>query len=196
MSLALVLGWAPSANATPVFVATLTGANEFPANTSPATGNARVSFNPVTNQMHVHVDFSGLLGNTTASHIHCCTANPFDITQTAQVATAVPFFPGFPIGVTAGSYDQTFDMSLLSSYNPAFVTAHGGTALSAEAFLFQGILAGKAYLNVHSSFRTGGEIRGFLAVPEPGTMAMFLAGLLGMVTVGWRRRRQQPARIS
>jgi hypothetical protein len=32
----------------------------------------------------------------------------------------------------------------LSSYNPAFVAANGGTAASAEAVLLAGMIAGKA----------------------------------------------------
>ena len=192
LSLALVLGWAPGANAT-VFFTTLTGPKESPPNASAGIGNARVSFDPVTNQMRVEVDFSGLTGTTTASHIHCCTALPG--VGTAGVATQVPLFTGFPTGVTAGSYDHTFDMSLAASYNPAFIASHGATVVSAEAALYAGLLADKAYLNIHTTFKPGGEIRGFL-VPEPGTMALFVAGLLGMVTIGWRRRKQQPARIS
>jgi hypothetical protein len=48
------------------------------------------------------------------------------------------------------------------SYNPAFVTANGGTAASAEATLFTGIMAGHAYLNIHTTMFPGGEIEGFL----------------------------------
>ena len=53
-------------------------------------------------------------------------------------------------------------MTLASSYNPAFVTAHGGTVAGAEADLLAGLKAGQAYLNIHSSTFPGGEIRGFL----------------------------------
>lgn len=195
LSVALVLGWASAANATNFF-AHLSGGIEVPPNASLGTGTAHVSFDPVTNLMRVQVDFSGLTGFTTASHIHCCTADPFNVLQTAGVATTTPTFPGFPLGVKSGTFDQTFDMSLASSYNPAFVTANGNSVATAEAVLFAGMLAGKTYLNVHSDFAPRGEIRGFLAVPEPGTMVLFMAGLLGMVTIGWRRRVRQPARIS
>ena len=46
---------------------------------------------------------------------------------TLTVATGVPTFLGFPTGVTNGYYDHTFDLTLASSFNPAYVTANGGT---------------------------------------------------------------------
>ena len=110
--------------------------------------------------MRVQTNFSGLLAGVTAAHIHAPTAVPG--TGTAGVATSVPTFPGFPSGVTAGTYDRTFDMLLSSSYNPSFVTNNGGTTASAFAALRAAISAGRAYLNIHSSMFPGGEIRGFL----------------------------------
>jgi len=138
----------------------MTGPNEEPPNTSTGNGNAIITFDPTTHTMRVTMWFSNLVAPTTASHIHCCTATPG--AGTAMVATAVPTFPGFPLGVTFGSYDQTFDTSQASTYNPAFITANGGTVAGAEAALYAGILAGKAYLNIHSTQFPGGEIRGFL----------------------------------
>src|SRR5262249_10918988 len=73
-----------------------------------------------------------------------------------------PTFTGFPLGVTSGTYDHTFDTLSASSYNPAYVTAHGGTAAGAEAALAACLSAGGAYLNIHSTVDPGGEIRGFL----------------------------------
>jgi hypothetical protein len=141
-----------------VFTAALDGASQSPPVASPGTGNTTVTWNTATNEMTVDVTFSDLTTPTTASHIHCCVVAPGN----TGVATAVPTFPGFPLGVTSGTYSQTFDMTDTASYNPAFVTAHGGTAASAEAALLAGIQAGQAYLNIHTMMFPGGEIRGFL----------------------------------
>jgi hypothetical protein len=110
--------------------------------------------------MRVQASFSGLLANVTNAHIHAPTAVAGQ--GPAGVATTLPTFPGFPSGATAGTYDQTFDMLLATSYNPAFVTNNGGTPATAFAALKTAIADGKAYLNIHSTMFPGGEIRGFL----------------------------------
>lgn len=46
------------------------------------------------------------------------------------------------LAATSGTYMKTFDLALLSSYNPAFVTANGGTVGSAGSAFF-GRPAGK-----------------------------------------------------
>ena len=159
---------------------TMTGPGESPPNASPGTGFAVITIDTTANILNIVSDtFSGLLGTTTASHIHCCTAVPG--AGTAGVATQVPYFTGFPIGVTSGSYSMSFDMTQAASWNAAFVTAHGGTPAGAEAALAAGAAAGDAYLNIHSTVVPGGEIRGFLQpVPEPGTMALAIAALAGI----------------
>jgi hypothetical protein len=131
---------------------------------SSATGTGLVTWDTVTNQMTVAVVFSGLTTPNTNAHIHCCVDPP----GTAGVATTVPTFTGFPTGTTSGTYFHEFDMSSLTSFNPAFVAAHGGTAASAAADLFAGLQAGRAYLNIHTSMFLGGEMRGFLLSTTPG----------------------------
>ena len=178
----------PTAHATLFqYQAFLSGPNESPSNASPGTGFAEVDYNDALHTLHVHVDFSGLLGTTTASHIHAATASPG--TGTADVATTTPTFAGFPIGVTAGTYDNTLDLTLASSYKAAFVTANGGTTATAETALAADIAAGEAYLNIHTLAFPSGEIRGFL-VPEPSTLA--LVGI-GGGAVAWVARRRKGA---
>jgi len=52
------------------FFANLDGPSEVPPNASPATGLATLVLNDATLMMTYQLDYSGLLGPTTASHIH------------------------------------------------------------------------------------------------------------------------------
>ena len=106
------------------------------------------------------------------------------------MATQTPTFSLFPLGVTSGNLDQTLDTSLASALNPAFVTLVGGVA-AAEATLFAGLLAGKAYFNIHTSTSGGGEIRGFLQeTPLPAALPLFATGLGALGLLTWRRKRK------
>lgn len=187
--LVLSLASALAASAAPiVYTAVLNGANESPPNASPATGFTTVTFDLAAHTMRVQVSFSGLQGTTTASHIHSPTAVPG--AGTAGVATTTPTFPNFPLGVTSGTYDMTFDTSLASSYNPAFVTANGNSVAAAELALSNSLAAGTAYLNIHTTQVPGGEIRGFLTVPDTFSnwwAALPFAALL--LTAHMRRKR-------
>jgi hypothetical protein len=182
---AFVLGQAASAGII-TYDTELLGSLESPPNASPGIGFATVTINTIAQTMEVNVVFSGLLGLSTASHIHCCTAAPG--TGTAGVATTTPTFPGFPLGVTAGTYDMVFDLTSAATYNPAFVASNGGTVAGAEAALLAAMAADETYLNIHSTVVPGGEIRGFLAAaPEPATILMAGAALAGLAIL--RRKR-------
>ena len=164
------------------FTANLTGSLEVPPSGSSGTGSATVVIDTVLNTMQVNVTFSGLSSGTTASHIHCCLASPFLTGKSVGVATAVPTFTGFPLGVTSGTYSHLFDLTLASSYNPAFVTAEGGVISGAEAALLLGIESGETYLNIHTTTFPGGEIRGFLVpTPEPSTIFLLGSGLVALI---------------
>lgn len=171
-----------------VFTGNLTGTQEFPPNASPGTGLATITIDDVTRSMIVDVSWSGLLSPTTVAHIHCC-AGPG---ATAIPATSVPTFPGFPPGVTSGTFNATFDLDTAGLINPAFVSANGATIpLAFDAFL-NGLFAGNAYFNIHTQQFPGGEIRGQLtrAVPEPSTWAMMLFGFAAVGLTMRRARRR------
>jgi len=165
-----------------VYTTSLSGPNEAPPNNSPGTGTSTVTVDLDLLTMRVEVQFQGLLGNVTACHIHGPTL--VALQGTAGVMTPVPSFPGFPHGGTSGVYDQTFDLTQASTYNPAFVTASGGTIAQAMNRLLLALDEDKSYVNIHTNQFPGGEIRGFL-IPTPGAMAMF--ALCGLAAA--RRRR-------
>jgi len=167
-----------------VYGTSLLGSSEVPPTGSAGTGTGFVTIDTVMQTLNVNVTFSGLGSGTTASHIHCCAP----VGVNAIVATTTPTFPGFPLGVTSGTYNMTFDLTMSSTYNSAFVSANGGTVASAESTLLAGLAAGQTYLNIHTTNFGGGEIRGQLAVvPEPATWILTGAALAGLVAA--RRKK-------
>lgn len=164
----------------------LSAANENPTNPSTATGSAFVTVDTVALTITFNVVFSGLTGNDTAAHIHCCVAQGGN----TGVATAIPALPGFPLGVTSGLFDGAmFSLLDASFYNPSFITINGGTVASAEPVFLAGLLSDQAYFNIHTPNNPGGEIRAFLIpVPEPASVYPAALTLLGLAAM--RRRRK------
>src|SRR6266481_9122283 len=128
----------PAAHAIPItFVGSLTGANEVPPVPSPGTGIATVVLDPTAQTIQINATFSSLTSNDTAAHIHCCAP----LGTNAGVATTVPAFPGFPLGVTSGTYSSVvFDLTQPSIFYPAFLPLRGGAVPLAWASLIPVIL--------------------------------------------------------
>ncbi len=164
----------------------LSGLAEVPPVTTAGTGAASFVLDTTAHTLEGHIVFSGLNSNTTAAHIHCCLASPF-LVANVGVATVVPAFPGFPLGVTSGTNDFLLNLASATAYNPAFITAQGSLA-NAEAAFTAGLISGRTYLNIHTTTSPGGEIRGFV-VPEPMTASLLALGFAAAGFVSRRRKR-------
>ena len=140
-----------SASAATIFTATLLGANEVPPRVTPGFGFATVVLNDAETMIQVDVSFEDLITPNQAAHIHCCTP------PGANAPVRVDFAPDFPSGQTSGVFSKMY-------------------AIPSAEFL-AGLKGGLTYVNIHTPTWPGGEIRGQLnQVPEPGTMALALAG--------------------
>jgi hypothetical protein len=183
---ALVLS-SPALAATFIFTAPLTP--EVPGATG--SGSAQVTFDTDAQTLAITTNWTGLSGQTTVAHIHCCVTAP----GTAGVAATPPTLPGFPTDVSSGTYSTVLDLSSVTTYSANFFTNFGGgTVEGSQAALLNGLQTETAYLNIHTHIFPAGEIRGFLSpVPEPSTWAMML---IGFGAVGFRMRRRQKLTVS
>jgi len=108
-----------------------------PPTTSPAKGNATVTYDAATKTVTWEGEFSGLSGPATAAHIH----GPAEAGKNAGVI--VP----------------------LSQQGAPFTSPFKGSATLADekaAALAAALSSGQAYVNVHTEANKGGEIRGQL----------------------------------
>ncbi len=142
----------------------------------PGTGGERgagISFNDVSLVLSIDIgwgsgnSFTDLSSNVTGGHIHGPTASSGTaaFTQDASILVGLDSLAGWNSSRTAGGFTGT-------------VTLNSTQAAQ--------LLAGRFYINVHTSTNSGGEIRGNLvAVPEPSSAMLCLAASGLLVT---RRR--------
>ena len=132
------------------YTATLSGATEVPVRQSNGTGTWTGVLDPNTNVMTYTLTFTGLTTNSTGAHIHAQS----DATTNSNVVLNFQTFAGattaFAPGATSGSAAGTVNMA------GGTVT---GLTITGDS-LRKAMDAGMAYVNVHSSQFTGGEIRG------------------------------------
>jgi CHRD domain-containing protein/PEP-CTERM motif-containing protein len=158
-----------------------------------------VVLDPTAQTIEIIAAFFGLTTPDVMAHIHCCAP----LGTNVGVATTLPSFAGFPLGVTQGTYlSPLFSLQDPTFYNPAFVTLEGGLP-QAETALIAGIENEQAYFNIHTTQFPGGEIRTQLlpegvpgGVPEPSTWAMMLVGFAGLGYAGYRRARAGHATLA
>lgn len=148
-----------------VFLASLDAAQEQAQVISPAVGSAILSFDDQTNTFDLTLAGVGLTTPITAAHFHVSPSG------------AIVKDLGVP-----GSFQQPGGYAFHSIYTDA---AAGGLRLV-------DLLAGNSYINVHTVQYPGGEIRGqptqLVPIPEPGTWALFVGGLLLLARSALRRR--------
>ena len=109
--------------------------------------------------------FANLTGNATAGHLHIAPA-------------ATPL---------TGNGPNPYPLDTLPSWNPASASGLVNGTVTILAADVPALLAGRFYMNVHTTANPGGEIRGNLVVvPEPSAL-LFGAASLGLLAL--RRRR-------
>lgn len=136
----------PVAASDPVFVATLSGANERPNPVATAaTGTATVTVSGGT--ASYVVTYNGIGGTPTGAHIH----GPGNATQAVGV---VVDFPRTTATASTGT--------LTGSFTAADIRAPTGQTPMSMDSLVTLMRTGNAYVNVHTAANPGGEIRGQL----------------------------------
>ncbi len=140
----------------------LDGLQEVPPVATPATGSAAVTFDTVTGAMSVSGTFSDLIGTSIAAHVHGY--------QPAGVLAGVVFGINYDMGVNSGTFS--------------------GNGII-PAIRIMDVLNGLTYINIHSTFKPGGEIRGQIVnfVPEPATLAFAVSGI-GLALMRRNRRHR------
>ena len=198
---AMALAVSNTASATTILVADLTHAQEtgVPGLTPPTTsggaprplsfGRAKFKLNDLQTQMSMEVTIHNI--DVTGTQ----TPDTFDNLVAAHIHVGAP--PGANAPVRWGFFgtpdnDITPDNLVVTPFSSgvggAFTSiwnqpeGNAGTTLTSN---LPAILLGLSYINFHTVQFGGGEIRGQLLVPEPGTLA--LLGLAGIAAV--RRRR-------
>jgi hypothetical protein len=146
------IGTAPASAQQFTLTATLTGAGETPApgiNTG-AFGSATVVVDMTARTVTYTVTVFNLPSGVVASHIHAGAAG-----------TAGPVVVNFAPPVNASN-----DFSFTGVVPDTAFALNPNVGIRSADDMFQAILGGNSYVNVHSSVNPGGEIRGQLILKQ------------------------------
>jgi len=167
-----------------------------PASFGTATFTFNDSFTSLTMSASItNIDFTGsqtadLNDNLTNAHIHA-SATLVPLPQ--NTAGVVWGFIGSPqndtnpadVVVTPFSGAGNVGGTVFAKWDPP---EGNGTTLSAQ---IANLLAGRAYVNFHTTQNSGGEIRAFLtALPEPSSIVLLSFGAVAMAGYSWRSRKR------
>lgn len=158
--MALTLFLSPALAAAETVHARLEGTREVPANMTAAQGSFVAKVDPRARTIEYALSYEGLEGNVTQAHIHVGQAGVnggISVWLCATDATrpnVPPAAPSPPDCPASGTVEGRADV--------ASVIGPAGQLVSAGDFdrLVRAIREGVAYVNVHSTVLTAGEIRG------------------------------------
>lgn len=146
------VGAAPAAAQTFTLTATLSGGNETPApgvNTG-AFGTATVVVDLGARTVAWNVQVFNFPSGVTAAHIHVGAAG-----------TPGPTVVNFTVPTPASN-----DFGIAGSAKDTEFTLRPDQGIRSADDMFQAILGGNSYINVHSAVNPGGEIRGQLVLKQ------------------------------
>jgi hypothetical protein len=151
------------------------GMGLLPGNENPPTSGGSggevgpgIFFDTVTLQLTINIawgsgnGFTNLTGDASAGHIHGPTADPAPIS----------FSENAPVLI---------GLSSLPGWNPSAINGGFSGIVTLDSTQATWLQEGRLYINVHTVQNPGGEIRGYLIVPEPGALALIGLGGLGLL---------------
>jgi hypothetical protein len=190
------------ASATIILTADLTnGAESTPTNPTTAAGVPRASSGMATfiiNDDMTAMSFTGTIfgvdvtgsqtadinDNLSSAHIHAGPAvTPTTNGPVVWGFIGTPFNDNNPSDFVMTAFSSGVGGTFSGTWNGP---EGNNTTLAAQ---LANILAGRSYMNFHTTQFPGGEIRGALTVPEPGTYALVLCGGLLFFGFAMQRRR-------